>query len=121
MKKNFVIAEKAIELFRDELEGMFAAAEGCPEDSAYWWTRITEGKAEATPDGKVLIEVAPEQVERLLRERFEQSFDESNLQQVCDYLGLLCPPNFEVGIDEDGNVGVLVADVDNYLAISESE
>ena len=67
MKKNFVIAEKAIVLFRDELEGMFAAAEGCPEDSAYWWTRITEGKAEATPDGKVLIEVAPEQVERLLR------------------------------------------------------
>ena len=119
MKKRFVTAAKAIEWFRSELERMYQAAECNAEQAAYWWNRITDAKAEATPDGKVLIEVDPYQVERLLREYFEESFNEHNLQRVCFYLGLLCPPDFVVATGV--RFGVFVTDEENYVAMTDDE
>ena len=102
MKKTLLTPEETVDRFRDELEGMFGAAEGHPEDAAYWWTRMTGGKANANDDGIVSIEVTPDQVERLLREHFDETVDESDLNQLASYLGMLCPSSFEVVRNDEG-------------------
>ena len=101
MRKRILTIEESKELYERELEGMLAAAEGSTEIAAYWWTRITRLKAEAK--GNVVVaEITPEQVEQLLRNYFEQDFDEDDIDVIAAYLGLMCPSKVEVLFDDDG-------------------
>lgn len=110
MNERVFTIEESQELFERELEGMLAAAEGDPRDSAYWWSRITGNMAKAKDD-VVVAEITPEQVELLLRDFFENDFDTDDLDQVAKCLRLLCPSQVEVLCGDDGDwTGLRVTD-----------